>query len=43
MFEFMYPQHPKAHFRATASEESAGQVGMSVGEMKRFQEENGEG
>lgn len=42
MFEFMYPQHPDAHFRATASEESAGQVGMSVGEMERFQEENRE-
>lgn len=27
MFEFMYPQHEKAHFRATSSEESAGVVG----------------
>lgn len=40
MFEFMYPQHPKAHFRATDSGESAGIVGMSVNEMKRFKEEN---
>lgn len=36
MFEFMYPQHPKAHFRATDSNESAGIVGMSVGEMERY-------
>lgn len=36
MFEYMYPQHPKAHFRATSSEESAGIVGMSVKEMEEF-------
>lgn len=36
MFEFMYPQHPKAHFRATDSGESAGIVGMSVNEMEAF-------
>ena len=34
MFEFMYPQHQKAHFRATDSGESAGIVGMSVKEME---------
>ena len=39
MFEYMFPQHPKAHFRATSSEESAGIVGMSANEMKRFREE----
>lgn len=38
MFEFMYPQHPKAHFRATDSGESVGIVGMSVNEMKEFKE-----
>lgn len=38
MFEYMYPQHPKAHFRATSSEESAGIVGMSVNEMERYNE-----
>lgn len=38
MFEFMYPQHPKAHFRATDSGESAGIVGMSVNEMKEFRD-----
>lgn len=36
MFEFMYPQHQKAHFRATDSSESAGIVGLSVGEMETF-------
>lgn len=39
MFEFMYPQHPKAHFRATDSSESAGIVGMSVNEMERYRNE----
>lgn len=38
MFEYMFPQHPKAHFRATSSEESAGIVGMSVKEMEKFRE-----
>ena len=40
MFEFMYPQHPKAYFCATDSHESAGIVGMSVNEMERFKNEN---
>lgn len=40
MFEFMYPQHEKAYFRATSSEESAGQVGLSEGEAKRFKEQH---
>lgn len=39
MFEFMYPQHPKSHFRATDSSESAGIVGMSVKEMERLKGE----
>lgn len=39
MFEFMFPQHPNSHFRATSSEESAGIVGMSVNEMKKYREE----
>lgn len=38
MFEFMYPQHPKAHFRATDSGESAGIVGLSAKEMERLRE-----
>lgn len=36
MFEFMFPQHPKAHFRSTSSEESAGIVGMSVREVEEY-------
>lgn len=40
MFEFMYPQHPKAHFRATDSNESAGIVGMGIKEIERFSAEN---
>lgn len=40
MFEFMYPQHEKAHFRATDSHESAGIVGISVKEMQKWREEN---
>lgn len=40
MFEFMFRQHPNAHFRATDSSESAGIVGMSVNEMERFKNEN---
>lgn len=40
MFEYMFPQHPKAHFRATSSEESAGIVGMSVNEMEKYKEES---
>lgn len=39
MFEFMFPTHKKAHFRATDSKESAGIDGMSVNEIKRFREE----
>lgn len=40
MFEFVFPQHPKAHFRATESGESAGIVGMSVKEMERFKNDS---
>lgn len=39
MFEYMYPQHPKAHFRATSSEESAGIVGMSIKEMEQMKDD----
>ena len=39
MFEFMFPTHKKAHFRATDSKESAGIDGMSVNEIKKFKEE----
>lgn len=36
MFEFMYPRHEKAHFRATDSSESAGIVGISEKEMGQY-------
>lgn len=40
MFEYMFPQHPKAHFRATSSEESAGIIGISIKEMEQYRYEN---
>lgn len=39
MFEFMYPQHPKAHFKATDSKDSAGIVGISIKEMEGLKNE----
>lgn len=36
MFEFMYPQHDKAHFNATDSSGSAGIVGMSIQEIREI-------
>lgn len=36
MFEFMYPQHEKAHFLATGSSESADIVEISEREMERY-------
>lgn len=38
MFEYMFPQHPKGHFRATDSNESAGIDGISINELKAFDE-----
>lgn len=32
MLEYMYPQHKKAHFRATSSDESPGVVGVPINE-----------
>ncbi len=40
MFEFMYPQHPNAHFRATDSKESAGVVGITEKEMEQLKLED---
>lgn len=37
MFEYIYPQHPKAHFKSTDSGESAGIVGLSVNEAKMYE------
>ena len=36
MIEFMHPQHPQAHFRATDSEESPGVCGMGINEIKNM-------
>jgi len=36
MIEFMYPQHPNAHFEATDSDKSPGLVGMSIKEVETF-------
>ena len=33
MFEFTYPKHPNAHFKATDSNESAGTVGQPYNQM----------
>jgi len=38
MFEFMFPSHEKAHFKATDSGESAGIVGISINEMNAIKE-----
>ena len=40
MFEYMYPQHPNAHFRATGSDESAGIAGVSINEIRRSNNED---
>ena len=40
MFEFMWPQHPDAHFRATDSSESAGVVGITEKEMEALKEQD---
>ena len=40
MFEYMYPQHPNAHFRATGSDESAGISGVSINEIRRKNNED---
>lgn len=40
MFEFMYPQHPNSHFRATDSNESAGVVGITETEMEELKKQD---
>jgi hypothetical protein len=39
MIEFMYPQHPDAHFRATDSNESPGVDGLTIKEIEKYQQE----
>lgn len=36
MMEFMYPQHPRAHFRATDSDESPGAHGLTIKEIEKL-------
>lgn len=36
MIEFMYPQHPNAHYEPTDSDKSPGLVGMSAQEMHDY-------
>ena len=40
MIEFMYPQHPRAHFRATDSSESPGVGGLTTRELEVFPRED---
>lgn len=40
MFEFMFPQVPGAHFRATDSHESAGIVGISEKKMEELKNQD---
>ena len=40
MFEFTYPQHPNAHFKATNSDDSAGIVGISEKEIESYKQAN---
>jgi len=42
MIEFMFPHHPKAHFRATDSNESPGVMGLTEREVEKFDEINKE-
>ncbi|HEY9060968.1 MAG TPA: hypothetical protein VIO64_10780 [Pseudobacteroides sp.] len=39
MIEFMYPQHPKPYFEATDSDKSPGLAGMSINELKAFDDD----
>ena len=40
MFRFMYPQEGES-YKSTDSDQSAGVDGMTINEMKKFQEEHG--
>ena len=39
---FRYPQYKDAYFKGTDSSESPGLVGMSINEIKRFDEDKGD-
>lgn len=38
MFEFMFPKHPQAYFKATESKDTAGITGLSIKEAESFKE-----
>lgn len=40
MIEYMYPQHPRAFYKATDSNESPGLHGMGINEVRQFSENN---
>lgn len=40
MIEYMYPQHVNGHFEPTDHSGSAGIVGISINELKRFNKED---
>lgn len=40
MIEYMYPQHPNAHYTPTDSDGSPGVVGMSEQEIQEFEDED---
>jgi hypothetical protein len=39
MIEWMFPQHEKAYFKATDSNESPGVHGMGINEVKNFEQQ----
>ena len=40
MLEFMYPQHEKAHYKRTSSDDSAGLVGLCTTEMEQLRKDS---
>lgn len=36
MIEYMYPQHPNAHYTSTDSHQSPGLVGLSINEAQQY-------
>ena len=40
MLEFMYPQHEKAHYKRTGSDDSAGLVGLCATEMEQLKKDS---
>lgn len=40
MLEFMFPKNPKAHYKASDSDQSPGIVGMGINEIREFDNNN---